>query len=284
MIGISSNDAGGAELLSEYVVRNKNRYIFFLSGPAIKIFKKKIKNLKISNFKNSLNKLEAVISSTGWATKNEINIIRDCKKEKIKVCAYLDHWVNYRQRFKVDNKIILPDEIWVSDNLAFKIAKNEFKENIKIKRIKNHYFERARSFFLKKNKLFKKNNKKKVLYLCEPIDEHHKKKNFYTEKNCIDLFFEKLKKFKNINKITFRPHPYESVEKYKWVLNSKKYNIKINKKNNVLSEISKHDIVVGCNTVALYLAILGKKKVYTSIPKGYFCNIPSKKIKYLNQI
>ena len=65
---------------------------------------------------------------------------------------------------------------------------------------------------------------------------------------------------------------------------TKKDKYKINKKNNVLSEISKHDIVVGCNTVALYLAILGKKKVYTSIPKGYFCNIPSKKIKYLNQI
>ena len=41
MIGISSHDAGGAELLSEYVAKNKNQYVFFVSGPAIDIFKKK---------------------------------------------------------------------------------------------------------------------------------------------------------------------------------------------------------------------------------------------------
>jgi len=282
MIGIASNDAGGAELLSEYVVRNKNKYIFFLTGPAKKIFKKKIKNLKISNFKNSLNKLDKVISSTGWATKNEINIIRECKKKEIKVCAYLDHWVNYKQRFIVDNKLILPDEIWVSDSLAFKIAKKEFKKKIKIKKIKNYFFEKAKNFFNKKNKLIN-SNKKKVLYLCEPIDDH-KKKNFYTEKKCISLFFDTLGKFKKIKNITFRPHPYESNKKYNWVKNSKKYNIKICKKNNIFSEISKNDIVVGCNTVALYLAILAKKRVYTSVPKGYFCSIPSKKITYLNQL
>ena len=40
MIGISSHDAGGAELLSEYVVRNKNNYLFFVTGPAVTIFKK----------------------------------------------------------------------------------------------------------------------------------------------------------------------------------------------------------------------------------------------------
>ena len=39
MIGISSHDAGGAELLSEYVVRNKNNYLF-VTGPAVTILKK----------------------------------------------------------------------------------------------------------------------------------------------------------------------------------------------------------------------------------------------------
>ena len=64
MIGISSNDAGGAEILSEYVINNKNKYLFFLSGPAVKILKKKISNLKISTFNKSIHKLSLVISST----------------------------------------------------------------------------------------------------------------------------------------------------------------------------------------------------------------------------
>ena len=283
MIGISSNDAGGAELLSEYVVKNKNEYMFFLSGPAIKIFQKKIKGLKISNFKKSFNKLDKVISSTGWATKNEIKIISYCKKKKLKVCAYLDHWVNYKERFLINKKLVLPDEIWVSDNYALKIAKDVFKKKVKIKKIKNYYFEKAANFFERKKNSIKSNKEQKVLYLCEPIDDHHKKK-FYTEKKCINLFFEKINKIKNIKKITFRPHPYEKLTKYNWVLDSKRYNINIKKSNDLLSEILKSNIIVGCNTVALYLAVLANKKVYTSIPQGYVCEVPSKKIHYLSKI
>ena len=29
----------------------------------------------------------------------------------INVCAYLDHWVNYKQRFILNKKLILPNEI-----------------------------------------------------------------------------------------------------------------------------------------------------------------------------
>lgn len=283
MIGISSNDAGGAELLSEYVVNNKNEYLFFLTGPSIKIFAKKIKNLKISNFNESTHKLSLVISSTGWATKNEINIIHKCKIKKIKTCAFLDHWINYKKRFLRNNKLVLPDEIWVGDNLAFKLAKKTFKDNVKIFKKKNYYFAKAKKFFDKKKSQKKITKIKKILYLCEPITEL-RKKNFYTEKKCINLFFKKIKNIKNIKNIIFRPHPYEESKKYNWVLNSNEYNISIRKNEDLLKEIYNNDIIVGCNTVAMYMGILAKKKVYTSIPKGYFCDIPSKKIHYLNKI
>ena len=280
MIGISSNDAGGAELLSEYVINNKNDYLFFLTGPSIKIFRKKIDNLKISNFNESAHKLSLVISSTGWATKNEINIIHQCKIKKIKICAFLDHWINYKKRFLRNNKLVLPDEIWVGDNLAFKLAKKTFKDSVKILKKKNYYFIRAKKFFDKKKNQKKVTKIKKVLYLCEPITEL-RNKNFYTEKKCINLFFKKIKKIKNI---IFRPHPYEESKKYDWVLKSKEYNIFIRKNEDLLNEIYKNDIIVGCNTIAMYLGILAKKKVYTSIPRGYSCDIPSKKIHYLNEI
>ncbi len=283
MIGISSHDAGGAELLSEYVAKNKNQYVFFVSGPAIDIFKKKIKNFKISNFKDYCNKLKKVITSTGWATKNEIKIINICKNKKIKVCAYLDHWVNYKERFMLNKKLILPDEIWVSDSLAFNIAKKIFKDRIKLKKIRNFYFDNAKKFF-KENKKLKKNKAKNILYLCEPIDDHYKKKILYNETNCLELFLQKLNKFDKINLITFRPHPCEKNEKYHWLLKKKNYRIKVTKKNTLFREILNNDIIVGCNTVALYVALLANKKVFTSIPKGNVCDIPSKKIIYLHNL
>lgn len=281
MIGISSNDAGGAEILSEYVINNKNKYLFFLSGPAVKIFRKKISNLKISTFNKSIHKLSLVISSTGWATKNEINIIHQCKVNNIKVCAFLDHWINYKKRFLRRNRLVLPDEIWVGDSLAYKLAKETFNGDIKILRKKNYYFEKVKKFFNIKKKQ-KKNIKKKVLYLCEPITEL-KKKNFYSEKQCINLFLKKITKIYKLNKIIFRPHPYENPKKYNWLNKFKEYKISIRKDNDLLDEIYKNDIIVGCNTVAMYVAILANKKVYSSIPKGFLCEIPSSRIHYLNK-
>ena len=43
MICVSSNDAGGAEILSAWLKTQNKKYILNLSGPALKIFKKKNK-------------------------------------------------------------------------------------------------------------------------------------------------------------------------------------------------------------------------------------------------
>lgn len=287
MIGISSYDAGGAELLSEYVLNNKNKdYIFFLGGPAKKIFKKKLKNIKISNFKKSVASLSYVISSTGWSSDYEKKIISSCRIKNLKVFALLDHWVNYKERFIYKNKLILPNEIWVADNEGYKIANKIFKKNNKIiiRKIKNYYFEKVKKKLIKKNILNELN--KKILYLCEPISEHYKLKSFYNEKDCINLFVKKYKKFHNIKAVTFRPHPSESIKKYDWLSKLKFGNnkVRIQKKNDLLDDIVDHDIIVGCNTIALYYGVLAKKQVYTSMPFKYKCEIPTKKITYLRDI
>ena len=72
------------------------------------------------------------------------------KNKNKKLIAYLDHWVNYRERFIYKKKIIQPNEIWVSDHFALNAAKKIFKK-IPIKLKKNYYY-----YFLK-NKIKKKN-------------------------------------------------------------------------------------------------------------------------------
>ena len=46
MLGIFSCDPGGAEILSSWLLNYKGKYKVCLKGPAINIFKKKIKGLK----------------------------------------------------------------------------------------------------------------------------------------------------------------------------------------------------------------------------------------------
>ena len=55
MITIVSHDSGGAEIISEIYKRKKN-HLFCLRGPAISIFKKKNKKLKLSSLKKSIKK------------------------------------------------------------------------------------------------------------------------------------------------------------------------------------------------------------------------------------
>ncbi|MBT6671689.1 MAG: hypothetical protein HOB13_03115, partial [Lentimicrobiaceae bacterium] len=51
MIGIISHDAGGAEILSSYVLHQKNlKFSYALEGPAINIFEQKLGSLNIENY------------------------------------------------------------------------------------------------------------------------------------------------------------------------------------------------------------------------------------------
>ena len=55
--------------------------------------------------------------------------------------CFLDHWENYLNRFKNKSKFYFPNELIVSDNYSYKIAKKIFQnKNIIINREKNYYF------------------------------------------------------------------------------------------------------------------------------------------------
>ena len=46
-VGIVSHDAGGAEILSSYVVQNNLSCIYYLAGPTINIFERKLGPLDV---------------------------------------------------------------------------------------------------------------------------------------------------------------------------------------------------------------------------------------------
>ena len=71
---------------------------------------------------------------------------------------------------------------------------------------------------------------------------------------------------KDIGEITLRPHPSEKVNKYNWVKKFDKVKIKFSKNKSLIEDISYSDIVVGCETMAMVIGLLLKKRVVTSIP------------------
>ena len=59
------------------------------------------------------------------------------RKRKVYKPSCLDHWNNYQERFNY-KKMILPDEIWVTDKYAYKLAIKNFKD---IRVTQKNYYE-----------------------------------------------------------------------------------------------------------------------------------------------
>ena len=84
MITIVSHDAGGAEIISDWVLKQKKNFNYILKGPAIKIFKRKIKNIKISKSLKFIKKSKEIITGSSWGDLIEIKAIKLAKNIKLK--------------------------------------------------------------------------------------------------------------------------------------------------------------------------------------------------------
>ena len=127
-ICIVCHDAGGAEILSSWALKQSESLICVLDGPAISIFQRKNVIFEKRNLKDAINKSDWIICGTSWQSNLEKNAIIYANKINRKVVSFLDHWVNYRERFILKGKIHLPSEIWVGDNEAKIIARKEIPE------------------------------------------------------------------------------------------------------------------------------------------------------------
>jgi len=275
--GIVANDAGGAELLSSYILTKSNsNYLYFLKGPAKKIFNKKINKIVLENNLNKfISRVDKLICASSFKLNFELRAIKIAKGKKIKSIVFLDHWVNYKMRHIMKGKLVLPDIFWVTDKHAKLIANTEFpKKKIIVKR--NYYLDSFKNIKLKN--IFKKNS---ILYIC---DQKRKKNVKYSELESINYLIKNLEKITNENvKITIRPHPSETKKKYQQL--SKHKMISISENNTLLQDIAKNEIIVGAGSMAMLVASLFRKKIYCSMPphgKSFIPNI--KKIKYLSSL
>ena len=291
-VGIVAHDAGGAELISSWVLNKLEEYsfTFLLEGPALKIFKDKLNfDLDLKSRDEILSNSDWLLCGTSWESNLEKEILIKAKNTSLKVVSYIDHWINYEERFLLKKSICLPDEIWVGDDEAFRIAKSLFKDTIVILE-KNQYFvdQKKRINELLLNK--KKQKTGRALYVCEPIREHalmqYGKADFlgYDEITAMKFFLDNFLDIdRNISKIMIRPHPSEDHSKYTWVKEYSHADIAIQADRSLVDQIIDSDTIFGCESMAMVIALMAKKKVYSSIPhKGRPCILPHKEIKKMS--
>lgn len=288
MIVVVCHDAGGAEILSSLVRQQSLNCLYVLDGPAVSIFQRKLGDIVNCSLPEALNQASSVLCGTSWQSDLEFNALRIARSHGKKSIAFIDHWVNYSERFERDGEIVYPDEIWVGDSIAQSMAEISFP-SLTIKLVQNPYLielqKEYQSFFVENKSNFDCESIN-ILYVCEPISKHalqrYGAERFwgYTEDDALRYFLSNIAVVnKRINKILIRPHPSESHDKYIWARKEYDLPIEFGGERKLIDEIYDCNMVVGCESMALVVALLFNKKVVSCIPpNGRACVLPQKEI------
>jgi hypothetical protein len=268
-IAIVAHDAGGAEVLSSYVARHSSSCMFVLEGPAVKIFERKLGVITLTPLEEAIDACGSLLCGTSWESDLEWQAISAAQAADKPAVAFLDHWVNYRKRFVRRGIEQLPDVIWIGDEVAEKLARKTFPET-SVQRVPNPYFEDIRDELLELDSATEPavRGGLRVLFLCTPVKEHEVKRG-YTEFDALRYFFANRSALgKPISTLVIRPHPSEEPEKYGSIVAEFGEGVSLGGDKSLLREIAESDVVLGCGSMAMVVALVAGRRVISAVPPG----------------
>lgn len=288
-VALISHDAGGAEILSSWARRNGQAAVLVAEGPAVAIFQRKCPEMKPMPLPEAVSAADWLLCGSGWQSALERDAIRAGRFAGKKTVTFLDHWVNYRERFEENGQLVLPDEIRVGDEDALRIAKSVFPGHPVVLEDNPYVLDLRDEIGAVAALPQARGRTGKILYVCEPIADHAAQaygdaRHFgYTEHDALQFFLDKLDLLDaGSPSIVIRPHPSEKAEKYAWALAASRQPVSFGGCNTLLAETLAADIVVGCESMALIVGLLAGKRVVSSIPPGGRpCRLPQASIEHL---
>ncbi len=286
-----SHDAGGAEVLSAWAKKNQGQYEMYLSaeGPAARIFHRDHPELK----NNSLEILEN-FSGNDWlltATSLEADLERralaKARSLGVRSVSFLDHWDLFSERFgsATDWKSRLPDEVWVGDHYGYEYALKSGFPLSTLKQVENPYFEQLKSQ-AQPRRPWKKDLS--ILFIGEPISRkiqatfREKAGEYDDEIANMRKFLGAASKYGNLfSKIMLRLHPSEEVSKYNGLIteHQKHFPLALSHGTTLFQDIQSHDVIFGIESMALVVAVLLNKDVFSCVTgKPWEISLPHKEI------
>ncbi len=289
-VAVVSHDAGGAEILSSYVRRQGLYPMLVLEGPAKKVFERKLGTKTTVSLASALEQTDLLLCSTSWQSDLEFEAIERCNALGKPAVAFLDHWVNYRERFTRGNRFALPDQIWVGDVVGKNMADEVFTGH-PVFLEENPYFLDIEEEIAALKPLARSENVR-VLYVCEPIKEHanlrygDERHWGYVEEDALRYFLDNVSVLgAAVAEIRIRPHPSENADKYAWAQDEFAMPIMRGGASTLLAEIAACDVVVGCESMAMVIGLIAGKRVISCIPPGgRACVLPQSEIQRLESL
>lgn len=291
-IAIVAHDAGGAEVLSSYVRRQGLDCLFALQGPACAIFERKLGPYENMAVEEALQGSERLLCGTSWQSDLELRAIELARASGRPSVAWIDHWVNYRDRFKREDNMVWPDEVWVGDREAYELAREHLPE-VPVRLVENPYFLDIRDNLQNETLVYPPlPDRIGVLYVCEPVREHallrfgNELHWGYTEEQALRYFLSNVDVLgQPIGRIIVRPHPSEAAGKYDQIAAEFDLPIGFSQGHTLSAEIASSDCVVGCSSMAMVVGLIGGKRVISCIPPGGpACTLPQAEIEWFQDL
>ncbi len=291
-LAIVAHDAGGAEILSSYVRREKLHCRLALQGPAKAIFERKLgAAVHDLSVEAALQGSDRLLCGTSWQSDLELHAIGLARAAGTPSVAWLDHWVQYRERFMRSGVLCLPDEIWVSDANAWTLARRHLPE-LPVYLTENPYFADVRTELAGAASVYPAlPHELTILYVCEPVREAALRQFGnplhwgYSEEQALRYFLDNLRALGPVGRVVIRPHPSEPAGKYHDIVNEYALPIRFSEGHRLSSEVASSDSVVGCGSMAMVIGLIAGKRVLSSIPPaGAPCPLPHAEIEMLRDV
>jgi hypothetical protein len=268
-----SHDAGGAELLSSWLRRQEGADVAcVLEGPARAIFARKLGKVRETRLAEGIAGASSLLCGSSWQSTLERDALAMARAQRVPSASFIDHWINYRERFELGGQLQLPDELWVGDEHARERAAAAFP-GLPLRLVDNPYFQdirreaagwppRPRGEGLS------------VLYVTEPVSDFGHMPGVpasvgYDERGALTHFLRRLGALgAPVAKLRLRPHPSEPAEKYRWAIGFEGLPVEAGGIGTLMEEIAAADVVAGVESMALVTALIAGRRTLSCIPPG----------------
>ncbi len=233
------------------------------------------------DLETALEGVDVLLSGTGWGSDLEHFARKLARQARIRSFAVLDHWVNYPDRFTRNGEVILPDEIFVTDEYSRHEAESCFR-GTPVRIYNNLYLaEQLRQIPPLDD------TANEVLYLLEPIRANWSR-NGVGEFEALDFFMTHWARLgiPEDTLMRLRPHPSDPYGKYcKWIAAHASINVKLDENLNLALAIARARWVAGCETNALTIALAAGRTVISTLPPwAPACRLPHEGLVHLGRM
>lgn len=277
------HDAGAANIIQAWMVEwPEHAWRPVMVGPAARSWM--YLNSSIATFQDlesALNGAGTLISGTGWASDIEHQARKLAREKGVHNIAVLDHWVNYADRFVRYGEVVLPDELFVTDEYARREAERCFP-GLAVSVHENLYL----TVQLRELSQLTK-NAQEVLYLLEPIRAQWPR-NVAGEFEALDYFIMHWDKLSIPGDATLRlrPHPSDPLGKYaEWIAAHGDLKVVLDGSPSLAHALARARWVAGCETNAMTIALAAGRTVISTLPPwAPSCRLPHEGIVRLSEM